>query len=150
MRHLEIRLIDHRLSKQYEIEVEGSRGIDVWPLATTRPLDCQQRLEKLTRGNGRRADGRRIDKARLRTGNTDRIGLVVRRNFQIVKEVCEPGDCEVEMRTAIAEVAAQGDGGNHTIQFNLPSGDPIRRPGASMLRTSANLLNPPCRQHFAV
>jgi len=103
------RFVDDVIAKQDEIEIERARRVDVRPLPVAGALDGEQRVEQRPRRGRGHADDRRIQEARLRAGNADGIGFVIAGYLEIVEQQPEPGNCEVEVRAPIAEIAAERD-----------------------------------------
>ena len=86
------------------------RHVRTRTLAPALLFDHKKRLQQLAgrqRGVAHRGG---VQEERLRPGQADGNGFVVRRDAEVAEEGLQPGGREVEMRAPVAEIAPQPDG----------------------------------------
>src|SRR5215813_1112894 len=111
MRHDQSWLVEDTVPIQHEIEIERAGGAGMRTLPPPFRFDLEKRMQQISSRGVGRADCRRIQKQRLRSGDTDRMCLVVVGDADIREVRSKTRDRVVEVRGAVAEIAAESDGG---------------------------------------
>jgi len=111
MRHFQVRLAQHKVAHQYEVEIEGPRRSGVRSGPAALGFDPHERSEQRCRSQRTPAHHGSVEIARLRR-DTDRRGLDELRYAHIGKQPAERRNCEEQVGAPIAQVAAEGDGGD--------------------------------------
>src|SRR6185312_3751673 len=148
MRNRERFFIQYRVPEENHVEIEGPRGVLKRALASALTLDAHEQVEDLVRRSGGVAHRGGVQKARLRPGDVDGRGVVVGGDAELRERLRETGGGEVEMGSAIAEVAAERDRysihrAGRTSPFAGPAASP-RRPSRSVRPASACSKNRCC------
>ena len=116
MRDFEVRFAHQAVAEQHQIEIERARGAGKRPRAAVVRLDLTERIEQGSRVEAGLADERRIQIERLIFESLPyRVGFDDVGEDGIVEESREAVGRECQGGTAVAEVAAQGDGNPRAI-----------------------------------
>src|SRR5581483_9497130 len=145
------RIVDDGVAVEDEIQIERAGGPRKRPLAPARSLDREQRLEQSFWREGRAADELAVQKIGLIARYGHRPGLHEPRQADAVEQPAQAAGRVLEMRLAVAEIAAERDGdGRYSIHREgrtSPRAGSItsaRRPSRSVRPASACLKKRSC------
>lgn len=114
MRQVKVRLADHQIAHQDEIEVKGPRGPRVRPLAAALPFDPQQGGQQPHRRLSAQPHRGAVQEPGLRA-HADRIGLQERRHPHVRQQRAERRNREGQVGAPAPQVAPERDGGEAEI-----------------------------------
>ena len=138
MRDDEAGLVDRRITKQDDVEVEAARRVGIGARATPLLLDGEQRLEKIPRRHACFPHGRGVQEQRLWARGAHGNRVVEPRHPKIAEKFVEPGDGVIEMGGAVTQIRSESNRGNDQIPQSI-----TRLPDYPITRFPYLLLDPP-------
>src|SRR5262249_2692300 len=123
--------LNHPIAEQDQIQVERARRVRRRPLPPALLLDPEERVEELARRQLGKTDRRGVEIHRLRSDDAERHRRVIARDSEMPEQAAKAGHRVIEVRDAVAEIAAEGNG--YSIQRD-GSTSPCEGPSTSARR----------------